>query len=350
LSFDRSYFARQLVLEGIGTTGQSKLAGSSVLIAGLGGTGSFVAMELALAGVGEITLLDRDVVSLENLHRQPIYTLDDVGKSKAEVAASYISGRAPSANVRYRAENIDERNAATILGKADLAVDCLDNLPARRALNSACVKGDVPLVHTGAIGWEVSEGVFWSPRTACLECLFPRPPRGADPEAWDAVPSCEQVGTLGAVTGLAASLGAIDAIMLLTGGVPASLGRLLVWDGRRADPHSVSVKRREDCEACGKPATQGTRSMGGRAKGPQKVVIELCGGHEFFVGDAFSPKAFAGIGKRLGDRGSKKGNSIIMTRQGEAEISLFRTGGVLIKGVSSPEEARAALKALDVEL
>src|SRR5208283_2185202 len=154
LSFDERYFARQLVLDGFGRRAQARLAESSALIAGLGGTGSVMAVNLALAGVGEMTLIDRDVVSLENLHRQPIYSLSDVGKSKAEVAAGFIAARVPGVKVRYRAESIDDLNSLDILGGSDVGVDCLDNMPARLALNSACVKRELPLVHTGGIGWE----------------------------------------------------------------------------------------------------------------------------------------------------------------------------------------------------
>jgi adenylyltransferase/sulfurtransferase len=309
-----------------------------------------MAVNLALAGVGEMTLVDRDVVSLENLHRQPIYSLSDVGKSKAEVAAGFIAARVPGVKVRYRAESIDDLNSLDILGGSDVGVDCLDNVPARLALNSACVKRELPLVHTGGIGWEASEGVFWSPKTACLECLFPRRPAGADTAEWDALPDCEQVGALGAITGLVASLGAMDAIKLLIGLEPASLGRMLVWDGRNAESHLVEVMRREDCDACGRGTSRKGMRTGSRSKGAGRSIVELCGGNEFYIGGAFSPRSFAKIGRGLLGRSAAMGESIIQARVGEAEVSIFRSGGLLVRGVSSPEGARGVARALGMDV
>ena len=208
MSIDDRYFARQLVLDGFGRSSQERLARSKVLIAGLGGTGSLMAVHLALAGVGQLTLVDRDIVSFENLHRQPIYAIDDVGKSKAEVAAKFVRDRVPQLKVTYRTESIDRSNALDLLGSADLAVDCFDSMEGRRALNSACVERKIPFVHTGAIGWEVSEAVLWPGRTACFECLFP--PVAHSLEEEEDLPSCDQVGTLGPVVAMAASLGAMD--------------------------------------------------------------------------------------------------------------------------------------------
>lgn len=350
MSFDARYFARQLVLDGFGSTGQARLAESSVVVAGLGGTGSVMAVNLALAGVGELYLVDRDVISYENLHRQPIYSISDVGKSKAEVAADFISARAPGVKARYRALSIDELNSADVLGAANLAVDCLDNMAARLALNSACVAREVPLVHTGAIGWEASEAVFWTPRTACLECLFPESTNGSGSAEWDALPTCETVGTLGAITGLVASLGAVDAIRLLIGNEPASLGRMLVWDGRRAESRAVDLKRRPDCDACGKGASRRRRRFRGSHEGTGGTFVELCGGREFYIGRAFPPRSFTRIKNVLQGRNVERGRSIIQTRVGEVDVSIFSSGALVVKGVTSVEEARGVIKALGIAL
>jgi molybdopterin/thiamine biosynthesis adenylyltransferase len=301
---------------------------------------------LASAGVGELVLVDRDVISLENLHRQPIYALSDVGKSKAEVAAAFIEARVPGVRVRYRAESIDERNSVEVLGSSDIAVDCVDNMPARLALNSACVSREVPLVHTGGTGWDASEAVFWSPRTACLECLFPRRPDGADAPEWEALPTCERVGTIGAITGLISCVGAIDAIKLLIGELPASLGRILVWDGKMGEPKMAEVKRRADCRACGAGSSGTAMREGTKPDRARSVVVELCGGREFYIGGAFSPRSFARFGRELRGLSAEKGTSVIQTRVGDADVSLFRTGGLLVKGVSSRAEARRVADSL----
>ena len=239
-------------------------------MAGLGGTGSVAAVNLALAGVGHISLLDRDVVSLENLHRQPVYTLADVGMSKAEVAAGFLSTRVPGLKVDYHTDNLERRNASRLLGDADLAIDCLDNMEARHALNEACVGAGVPMVYTGGVGWDASAAVFWSPRGACLECLIPS---GAAEE----LPSCEEVGVMGAVTSYAASVGALEAVKTLAG-VPSSLvGRMLYYDGREGESRLITLKRRESCGVCG----SGSEHVAARP------VVQLCGKEEFYVARAF---------------------------------------------------------------
>jgi molybdopterin/thiamine biosynthesis adenylyltransferase len=332
LSFDRRYFSRQLVLDGFGAKAQKRLAGSHTLVAGLGGTGCVAAVNLALAGVGRLSLLDRDVVSVENLHRQPIYTNADVGMSKAEVAARFLSERAPGLKVDYHTESLDRSNASRLLGAADLALDCLDNMEARHALNEACVKRQVPLVHTGGIGWEASAAVFWSPKGACLECLVPA---AAD----ERLSSCEEVGVLGAVTSYAASVGALEAVKLLAG-IPSSLvGRMLYYDGRTGDSRVVDLERRENCGVCG----SGSRPAGGGGR-----VVQLCGDGEFYVSRAFPSRSFPALVRRLRGDARVMGDSIILVEHGRAEASLFRGGGALVKGVSTEEEAKEVLRDLGV--
>ncbi|MDA4122247.1 MAG: HesA/MoeB/ThiF family protein [Thaumarchaeota archaeon] len=346
MSIDDRYFARQLVLDGFGRSSQERLARSKVLIAGLGGTGSLMAVHLALAGVGRLTLVDRDVVSFENLHRQPIYAMDDVGKSKAEVAAKFVSDRVPRLKVAYRTESIDQRNSLDLLGNADLAVDCLDSMDGRRALNSSCVERKKPFVHTGAIGWEVSEAVLWPGRTACFECLFP--PVAQTHGEYEDLPSCDQVGTLGPVVAMAASLGATDAIKVLATQERVTLGRMTVWDGRSGEIHRVDIKRRSDCAACG---THSARAV----KNPQSQigksrVIELCGGREYYVTNILSPAHFADAGRRFLARGAEmRGESIVHIRVGEVEVSLFRAGGAVVRGVPSAREAAKVIKELGLE-
>jgi len=329
LSFDRRYFSRQLVLEGFGEGAQRRLASSRVLVAGLGGTGSVAAVNLALAGVGHLSLLDRDVVSVENLHRQPIYTIADVGMSKAEIAARFLSERVPRLKVDYHTDNLERRNASRLLGDSDLSIDCLDNMDARHALNEACVRTEVPMVHTGGIGWDASAAVFWSPRAACLECLVPSGTAGA-------LPSCEEVGVIGPVTSYAASVGALEAVKLLAR-VPSSLvGKMLYYDGRKGESRTITLERRKSCAVCG----SGSKHRAGRS------VVQLCGKGEFYVGEAFPPRSFAELGQRLRGEARAMGDSLILVGRGRTDVSLFKSGGALVKGASSPEEARKILSDL----
>lgn len=328
MSFDRRYFSRQLSLDGFGPLAQRRLAGSRALVAGLGGTGSVVATQLALAGVGHLTLVDRDVVSTENLHRQPIYSLADVGMAKAEAAAAFLRERVPGVKIEFDVDSLDDLNSHRVLGRADLAADCLDNLPSRLALNRACVEKGIPLVHTGATGWDASSGTFWAPRSACLECLFPA-------GTHDPVPSCEEAGALASITSESGSAGSLEAIKILAGLPPSLIGKVVFFDGRTGESRTVAVAKRPDCGACG------------RSPSPPKeyAPIQLCGGSEFYVARAFEPRSFTKVVRSLGG-GRLLGDSVAMVRVGALSISLFKSGGVLVKGASSREEVQRALAAL----
>ncbi|MBI3023989.1 MAG: HesA/MoeB/ThiF family protein [Thaumarchaeota archaeon] len=328
---DRKYFSRQVALSDLGTRGQAKLAETTALVVGLGGTGCVASVLLALSGVGKLILVDRDIVTFENLHRQPVYSRNDMGKAKAEVCASFIENRAPSTKVEYEAQILDGSNAGELVRAADIALDCLDNLGGRQVLNRSCVEEGVPLVHTGALGWEGSVAVFKSPDTACLECLLP-------PGSADELARCEDVGVLGTTTSTIGSLGALEAIKLAADMTSPLIGKILVIDFLAAEQHTAIIAKRRACAACGD----------GQQEERESRLITLCGSGEYYWPKAFGPSEFPVIAKSLPDSVivKKMGASVILARVDSSQIALFRGGGVLIRGVSSEKQARAMAAAL----
>jgi adenylyltransferase/sulfurtransferase len=325
---EETYYSRQLVLANFGREGQKRLVDSTVLIAGLGGTGCSAAINLALAGVGRLVLIDRDIVGLENLHRQPLYSENDIGKSKAEVAASSLR-KMNKIEISYHAMSLDESNADSLLNEVDLAIDCLDNLSSRHALNRACVVKRVTMVHTGALGWEGSVAVFQSPKTACLECLLP-------PVHDNKLPSCEEIGVLGATTSLVGSLGAIEGIKLLSRGKSSLLGKILVYDLLATEARIIDIAKRGDCGAC--TVERGVEKS--------DSLISLCGKGEYYTNIKHDYSTLNKMIDLLSKEANvkKMGKSIVIARfpQGK-ELVFFRKGGVLIRGVSSIIEAKASL-------
>lgn len=328
---DRKYFSRQVALSDLGARGQAKLAKTTALVVGLGGTGCVASVLLALSGIGKLILVDRDIVTFENLHRQPVYSRNDMGKAKAEVCASFIENRAPSTKVEYEAQILDGSNAEELVRAADIALDCLDNLGGRQVLNRSCVEEGVPLVHTGALGWEGSVAVFKSPDTACLECLLP-------PGSADELARCEDVGVLGTTTSTIGSLGALEAIKLAADMTSPLTGKILVIDFLTAEQHTARIAKRRSCAACGE----------GKEKERDSRLITLCGSGEYYWPKAFSPSEFPIIAKSLPDSAivKKMGTSVILARVDSSQIALFRGGGVLIRGVSSEGQARAMAASL----
>ena len=140
-------FKRQITLPEIGEVGQEKLQNASVLIVGCGGLGSPIAVYLAASGIGKIHLVDFDIVAVSNLHRQVFYSLEDIGKPKAEVLSQFIKKRAPFTEITFTNTPILKENVLELVSKVDIVVDGTDSLPTKYLLNDACVLKNKPMVY-----------------------------------------------------------------------------------------------------------------------------------------------------------------------------------------------------------
>jgi adenylyltransferase/sulfurtransferase len=243
--------ARQLVLPEVGRPGQLRLGASRVLIVGCGGLGAPVIQLLAAAGVGTLTLIDDDVVEPSNLNRQTLFSVDDVGRRKADVAAAFVGRLDPAVVVVPVVERLTATRARAVVREADLIVDCSDGLPTKYLLNDACVREDRPLVHGAATGWSGQVVVIPGRAGPCLRCLFPLlPPEGT-------VPTCRTAGVLGAVTGVVGSLQAAAALRVLLGVRPLAdeAARFVTVDVREGGTRLLRFDRDTACPACGDAPT-----------------------------------------------------------------------------------------------
>lgn len=231
-------YRRQVAL--FGEEVQERLGRASVAIVGAGGLGCPVALYLAAAGIGEIRLIDGDVVDRTNLNRQVLHGDRDVGRPKVESAAEKLRAQNPEVTVTATRATLDEENAALLASGADLIVDATDNFPVRYILNRVALAARVPLIHGAVRGFDGQATTIIPGRTACLECIFPVAP----PEE-DIVPV---VGTTPGIIGL---VQANEVIKYITGTGDLLAGRLLVWDGRTATMTTLPVERQEECSSCG---------------------------------------------------------------------------------------------------
>jgi sulfur-carrier protein adenylyltransferase/sulfurtransferase len=245
--FDARY-ARQLVLKGFGAAAQERLRDARVLIVGAGGLGSPAAMYLAAAGVGQITLVDDDVVDLTNLHRQLLYATPDVGRRKLEVARERLQGLNPLVEVTVHEGRLTAQNALALVAGHQVALDATDNFPTRYALNDACLAQGVPFVYGSVARFEGQVSVFAAPDGPCYRCLFP------DLPAPGTVPTCAEEGVLGVVPGIIGLLQATEVIKLLTGIGTPLVGQLLLLDLLEHETQRIGVPKRPDCQACGSTA------------------------------------------------------------------------------------------------
>lgn len=218
-------YSRHLVLKGMGGSGQQALKAAKVLVVGAGGLGSPVIAYLAGAGVGTLAIVDPDIVSLSNLHRQVIHTTVGIGETKVESAARFAAALNPHVTIVPLQQTLDVTNAATIIADYDLVLDGTDNLTTRRAVAAACAALGIPLV-SGAVSMFDGQLTVFAPGGPAFSALYPGDATDAD------LPSCEATGILGPLTGVIGTLMAMEAIKLLTGLGTPSIGRLLTYDSK----------------------------------------------------------------------------------------------------------------------
>jgi molybdopterin/thiamine biosynthesis adenylyltransferase/rhodanese-related sulfurtransferase len=238
-------YSRQMVIPEVGPEGQKKLKAASVLVVGAGGLGVPAAVNLATAGVGRIGIVDDDAVELQNLHRQFLYSPEDIGVDKVKVASEKLTRLNGNVEVVPYKAKLDSSNAIKILQGFDVVVDATDNFPSRYLINDACVVLGKPDVYASVLRLEGQASVFFPPGGPCYRCLYPVPPPP------DTVQSCDQAGVLGVVTGILGGLQASQAIGLVLGSPSTLVGRLLVFDGRDTSFTELKVRRNKECPVCG---------------------------------------------------------------------------------------------------
>ncbi len=239
-------YARQLILTELGAGGQRKLAASHVLVVGCGALGSHTAEALARAGVGRLTLVDRDVLEVHNLHRVGLMASAELGRPKAVLCVSALRRIVPETRLHAEVVEFGPEQAKAWVPEVDLVVDGLDNLETRYLVNDACVKYGVPWNYTAVLATHGMSMPILPGKGPCLRCLFPQPP------PTDSLPTCATAGILGPVPMALAALQAATALRILAEpetAMEATLIQLDLW-GRHVD--YVPVARAQGCPACGR--------------------------------------------------------------------------------------------------
>lgn len=226
-AIDLERYSRHILLDEIGEEGQLALKAARVLIVGVGGLGSPVATYLAAAGVGTIGLVDDDVVELSNLHRQILFSQDDLGQAKVVAGARRMKAANDSINVQIHHERLSAASAEALISDYDLVVDCTDNFATRYAINDACLLLGRPFVYGSIYRFEGQVSVFCQPGGPCYRCLFP--------EENAVVANCAEAGVVGVLAGVIGSIQATEALKLLLGIGESLVGRLLLYDALALD-------------------------------------------------------------------------------------------------------------------
>ena len=236
-------YSRQILLPAFGVEGQQRLLDARVLIVGLGGLGSPVAMYLAAAGIGTLVLADFDAVDLSNLQRQLLHTSERIGMTKVDSAIRTLAAINPEVRLEGIKGSLTEANLGQVVAGVDLVVDGCDNFATRFAVNAACCAARVPLVSGAAIRTEGQIAVFsGQPGGPCYQCLYPRD-GGMDE-------TCTANGILAPVVGIIGSIQATEAIKVLAGLGEPLYGRLLLLDALAMEWRAIRLRADPHCPIC----------------------------------------------------------------------------------------------------
>jgi molybdopterin/thiamine biosynthesis adenylyltransferase len=331
---DRERYSRQILFAGIGEQGQQHLLDARVAVAGCGALGSFQAGALARAGIGFLRIIDRDYVDLGNLQRQWLFDESDVEQSlpKAVAAARKIA----SLNSDVRAEpvvaDLTPSNVEDLLGDVDLVLDGTDNFETRYLINDFAVDRSLPphtlpWIYGAAVG---SYGIVMAVTpgaSACLRCIYPDPPAGAQP-------TCETAGVLGPVTALIASLQVAEAVKILCGAPPTrKITTVDVWSGeirQIAQPGPVT-----DCPACG-------RREFPYLNGERRAPVSLCGQNAVQIHERARPLELRDLAARLAPLGAVRANEFALRFEMPPYLlTIFPDGRAIIKGTTDIGVARS---------
>ncbi len=242
-------YSRHLLLSEVGVEGQQKLKNASVLVVGLGGLGSPLAMYLAASGIGTLGLVDFDVVDSSNLQRQIIHGSSSVGQLKVESATQALKEINPEINIVQHNTRLTSENALEIIKDYNIVADGADNFQTRYLVNDACVLLGKPNVHASIYRFEGQASVFATKNGPCYRCLYPNPPEPGT------VPSCAEAGVLGVLPGLMGTIQATEVVKLVLEKGKPLIGRLMLYNALDMGFSEIQLKRNVSCPACGDQPT-----------------------------------------------------------------------------------------------
>ena len=326
---DKERYSRQILFHGIGEAGQQRLLDARVVVVGCGALGSFEAGALARAGVGYLRIIDRDYVELSNLQRQWLFDQCDVEQAlpKSMAAARRLAAINSDIRIEPVVADLTPANADDLLSESDLILDGTDNFETRYLINDYAVSHGRPWVYGAAVGsYGISMAVVPG-KTACLRCVYPDPPPGAQP-------TCETAGVIGSLTALVASLQVSEGIKILCGAKPSrKITTVDVWTG---EIRQISEPGPDpQCPACG---LRQFPYLNGKHRAP----VSLCGRNAVQIHERARPLDLRELAERLTPLGLVRANEFAIRFEIPPYLlTIFPDGRAIVKGTTDVGVARS---------
>lgn len=334
---EASRYHRQMLLPGFGAGGQARLTASHAVVVGCGALGTTIADQLARAGVGTLTLIDRDIVEWTNLQRQVLFCESDAREAipKAVAAANRLAKVNSQIRLRPVVADINPRSAEHLCATADVLLDGTDNFQTRYLLNDICVKTGTPLAYGGVVGTTGMTMTILPRRTPCLRCVFPElPPPGSSP-------TCDTVGVLGTMAAVVASIQATEALKVLLGRLDLlrpSLSQFDIWNNVRRTIGLDSVDR-DDCPCCSQNRFEFLDAAA-------DATTTICGSDSVQVlPGALVRLDLADLAVNLTPHGTFSASTFLvrgdLREHPGIRLTIFRDGRAIVHGTSDPSRARS---------
>ncbi len=328
-------YSRQVMLEEIGYQGQLKLKQAKVCVVGVGGLGNPITARLAAMGVGNIRIVDRDVIELSNLHRQTMFNEDDVGQVKVETAAKKLRKLNPDIVIEELPVSINDYTAFDAVDGCDVVIDALDSVNARYSLNKACIEKKIPFVTGAAVGVTGQSFTILPNESACYHCLFPALDE-------DSMPTCSIEGVHPSILSIIGGIEVSEAVKIITGKEPSLKNKVLHVDLENLIFNFTKVSKVEECSVCGSGKKQ--------EKIKEELILEeLCGRNKgkrtFSITPTYSVELNVDqITSTAKDRKftiENLGELGLSLRTDELSVSFMKSGSAVIVGTKDEKEAVA---------
>lgn len=322
-------YSRQILLRSIQEEGQEILSRSNVVVVGCGALGTTIANNLVRSGIGSLTVVDRDIVELNNLQRQNLFNENDIGFPKASIIAKKLERINSTVKINYFVDDLNYENIERIFRNSDVVLDGTDNMFTRFLINDSCVKHNIPWIYGGAIETHGMTMNIIPNKSQCFRCILPDLP---DPGS---LPTCDTVGVLSSIPNIIGSIQSTEAIKIL---LNKKISRdLLVYNVWNHDFQKIRIKKKKNCICCSKHDFEFLNAK------KKEEMISLCGQGAIQITPAKSMNvSFEDLAKKLQKSGEIEIREIVMRfKIPDYEFNIFSSGRTIIMGTNDKKVAKS---------